>query len=386
MASRKAVPLTQAAIDDLPLNSGTYRVSDVPGLYLRCRAKTKSFFLQRRVDGCLVKESLGPLSARAAKAKAMTSWIEMKPAPPSADEPITLGEAIEQYLSAKALAPRTVALARYNTRRHLAHWSSRTLCEIGHDRAGVRLLQQHITKKHKRATNNQVVRLLSAVYRWHRKVDTDLPESPMVVAEIHRIKPRDWAYSPSELKAWWSATKKSDDGKVVKLGVSTLGPIKKMWWLATLFTGGRRSSVESLRWTDIDLDKKVIRFRITKGDRPYSVPMADKLAELFTAFKGSDNVPPSPWVFPSSRIEGAHLLDVKNRVQGVGAAHRLRHTFRTTLAELGAATDQARLLMGHSMGYDVSRGYITSSLVIESLRPISNAVAARYVSIVGAEI
>lgn len=35
--------------------------------------------------------------------------------------------------------------------------------------------------------------------------------------------------------------------------------------------------------------------------------------------------------------------------------------------------------MGHSMGGIVSRGYITSPLVLESLRP--NAVAERYVKI-----
>jgi len=39
--------------------------------------------------------------------------------------------------------------------------------------------------------------------------------------------------------------------------------------------------------------------------------------------------------------------------------------------------------MGHSMGGDVSRGYITAPLVVESLRPIVNAVAAHYVKIAG---
>jgi hypothetical protein len=35
------------------------------------------------------------------------------------------------------------------------------------------------------------------------------------------------------------------------------------------------------------------------------------------------------------------------------------------------------------MGGDVSRGYITAPLVIESLRPIVNAVADRYLKILG---
>ena len=77
-------------------------------------------------------------------------------------------------------------------------------------------------------------------------------------------------------------------------------------------------------------------------------------------------------------IEGAHLIDVKNPNEGVGPAHRLRHTYRTTLAELGASPDQARMLMGHSMGGDVSRGYITTPLVVESLRAMVNAVAQHY--------
>jgi triacylglycerol esterase/lipase EstA (alpha/beta hydrolase family) len=43
------------------------------------------------------------------------------------------------------------------------------------------------------------------------------------------------------------------------------------------------------------------------------------------------------------------------------------------------------MLMGHSMGGDVSRGYITSSLVVESLRPVTNAVAEHYLGIVSLE-
>ena len=56
---------------------------------------------------------------------------------------------------------------------------------------------------------------------------------------------------------------------------------------------------------------------------------------------------------------------------------------RTTLAELGVTSDQARLLMGHSMGGDVSRGYITAPLLIESLRPLADAVAEKYSDLLG---
>ena len=58
-APTKVVEANQKAVDALPLNSGTCRVYGVRGLYLRCRARAKSFFIQRRVKGTLVKETLG---------------------------------------------------------------------------------------------------------------------------------------------------------------------------------------------------------------------------------------------------------------------------------------------------------------------------------------
>ncbi len=376
--AKQLVAANQKAVDALRLNSGTWRVIGTRGLYVRCRAQSKLYFVRRRVDGVLIDKTIGEVSVRAAKDAATAEWTRLEKPKASLDGAVRLGVAIEQYLSARPLAETTLRLARYNAKRYLDDWKDRTLAEIGRDRASVRLLQQVLTKKHKPATSNQVMRLLSAVYRWHRKVNTDLPESPMVVAEIHRIKARDWAYSPDELKVWWLSSKEEEDGTVVPLGVSTLGPIKRMWWLTALFTGGRKGSLEALRWTDVDLDKKVIRFKVAKGDRPYTVPMADKLAELLSAYKTNTDVPQGGWIFPSPMIEGAHLIDVKNPNEGVGPAHRLRHTYRTTLAELGASPDQARMLMGHSMGGDVSRGYITTPLVVESLRAMVNAVAQHY--------
>ena len=184
------------------------------------------------------------------------------------------------------------------------------------------------------------------------------------------------------MKAWWHAAIKAKDDTATQKGVSTLSPIKRMWWLAALFTGARKGSLEAMKWTDVDLEKKTIHFRVTKGNRPYIIPMSNTLAQLLTNYRGCDDVPPSDWIFPSNVIEGAHLKDVKNPNEGVGPAHRLRHTFRTTLAQIGATTDQARMLMGHSLGGDVSRGYITAPLVVESLRPVTNAVAEVYAGII----
>src|ERR1019366_6013204 len=363
----KAVAANQKAIDALPFDSGTWRVEGVPGLYLRCRAKTKSFFLQRRVRGVLVKETLGALPMKRARAGAMATWSGMKPKP--AGDAVTLATALDLYLQDKQLAEKTRANYRYNADRYLKSWTGRSLQAIGEDRAGVRMLQREITKKHGAATSNQVVRLISAVYRWARKQDTSLPEAPTTAVEVARIPARNWALSPEELKEWWRC-------------VSGLSAVKRMWWLAALHTGARAGVLEGAGGDEIVFDKKTVLFSVTKGDRPYMIPMSDTLAALLCAYRDVGAVPPSELLFPSPTKAGCHLVGVKNVVEGVRPAHAMRHTFRTTLAQLGVSSDQSRLLMGHSMGGDVSRNYITSSLVIESLRPITNAVSERYMMIV----
>ena len=322
--------------------------------------------LQRRVRGTLVKQTLGPQSMKQARATAMSTWSGMKPQ--TAGNAVTLAMALDLYLQDKQLAEKTRANYVYNAGRYLKAWTGRTLQAIGEDRAGVRVLQREITKKHGAPTSNQVVRLISCVYRWARKQDTSLPEAPTTAVQVARIPARNWALSTEELKTWGRC-------------VSGLSPIKRMWWLTALFTGARAGSIEALRWDNIDFDKKTVLFMVTKGSKPYMVPASDVLVGLLIAYRDGGAVPPSDWVFPSPMKAGRHLVGVKNVVEGVRPAHAMRHTFRTSLAQLGAASDQSRMLMGHSLGGDVSRDYITSSLVIESLRPLANAVAERYMTI-----
>lgn len=379
--ARKIVPSNQKAVDALPFNSGYWNVEGIPGLFVRCRAKSKSFELHRRVQNNLRKLTLGPLTMKEAKEKAMSEWagLKRKPAP---DEK-TFAQAFELYLEQKSLAEATVINYRLNFKTLLTGWHDRTLREIGEDREGMRSLQQRVKGKNGAAKANQLVRLVSAVYNWQRGIDRSLPESPTSAVALDKIKARDWAYSTDELRAWWHHVIEGKDGKKKERGVKTLGSIKRVWWLTALFTGARPRSIENLRWPDVDLEKKTIHFRVTKTDQPYVVPIADVLQKVLVAHRDSGDLPPSDWVFPSPTRLGSHLIDVKNAKEGVGAKYHLRHTFRTSLTGLGVTGDQVRLLMGHSLGGDVSTGYITAPLLVESLRPVTNALAAHYLKVMG---
>lgn len=364
---KKIVPANEKAVEALPLDSGTWRIRGVPGMYVRSRAASKVYYVQRRIRGRLIKRTIGTMPLKRARVAAMREWGKLRPVPVGGRR--TLQQAFDEYLAQKALSSRTKETYSFAFSRYLREYHGRSLDDIGADRAGVRALYHDLADRYGKASAALSVKLLGAVYRYQRKTDANLPECPTTAVSMPALKSRDWALSPDELKTWWE-------------GVQTLTPIRRAWWITTLLTGARKGSVEALQWSDLDLNKKTIRFCVTKGDRPYMVPMSDKLAVLLTEYRASGKVPPSDWVFPAPG-NGGHLVDVSDAKRGVKSPHHLRHTFRTILAELGASSDQARLLMGHSMGGDISRGYITPSLLVESLRPVTNAVSERLAAILG---
>ena len=125
---------------------------------------------------------------------------------------------------------------------------------------------------------------------------------------------------------------------------------------------------------------------VTSDGKPGGTPVSPKIVAsnqmaLDTLPPDGTEVLPSEGVFPSPTKPDWHIVDVRADKRGVNGAHRLRHTFRTSLADLGATSDQVRLLVGHSLGGDVSRDYITVPSLVDSLRPVINAVAGRYPTI-----
>jgi integrase len=372
IAFPKAIEATQRALDDLPLNGGTYRVLGIPGLYVRARAETKSFYVQRRIRGVLTKKTLGAIPMKAAKDRATQAWGSMK-ARPAAGGVMTLGSAFEMYLADSTLADSTRKLYDYLFLRHLGSWRDLSIAAIGEDRPGVRALQRFVRANVVRTKSspsqaNSAMKLLGAVYTWSRKEDPKLPESPMTAIKLDQLKPRDWAYTPEQLREWYA-------------GVQKLNPVKRTWWLTILFTGARRGSVEPLKWADFNFDKKTLHFRIAKGNRPYSVPVSEVLTKVITDYRDSGDAPPSEWLFPSPIVPGQHMKDIEAISKALGGPHHLRHTFKTVATQLGFSEIQSKILQNHSFGSEVSRGYIQVSHLLESLRPVANAVAQHYAEI-----
>jgi integrase len=379
---KQPVEATQKAIEALPLNSGSWKVAGIKGLFVRCRAQSKSFYLERRVNGKIKPVTLEATTMREAKEEALKVYVEIKERPFRAPGEITFETAFKNYLAVNEgkLKPRTVKEYTKQFDRYLKAWHGYTLKFMGSDKGRVDIQQLKIQtrKKHGKAGANQAIGIISFTYNFARKTDTTLPESPTTAVELDRIERRNAAYSPEELHAWGQA-------------VSKLNPLKKMWWMVALFTGARQGSICQIAWEDVSLEHKIIKILNTKRQK-YAVPISDVLARLLARYRDSGAVPPSEWVFPSPRERKGgqgFLGDVKEKSDtGIDGTGRLRHTFKTW--GVGCISkEESKILMGQKSSDDrgdednVNFGYVTLDLVLESLRPTINRHNAKYVAVLG---
>lgn len=143
--------------------------------------------------------------------------------------------------------------------------------------------------------------------------------------------------------------------------------------LLAAYTGARLGDVVSMRWQNLDLGKKVLKFRPSKtarSKRDLEIPLHPTLADHLLSLPSSDK--PTAFVLPglaAQKIPGRsglsrqfmEILDEagieQESVKAEGAAartfnkfsfHSLRHTYVSLLANAGIAPDVRQLLSGHA--------------------------------------
>jgi integrase len=368
---KKVVEARQAAVDSLPAASGEWKIRGALGLYVFVGAREKSYRVMRRIRGKLVKRVLAARTLAEARREAAKIYQALTPRPQGSQPIPTLREALEDYLQTKPLAASTREGYRHVVTHYLRDWLDRKLDELAEDRPSFRRRMSQVERSHGLGTAALLIRTYRAIHNWHRRVHPELPESPTIACQMPRVRARDWALDDDALRAWWQA-------------VSKLSPLKRTFWLALLYTGGRRDSVRCLRWTDISFSEKIIRFSVAKGGRVYSIPMSDRLAALLQKWR--NECPSDTWVFPSPQRPDQPLApQVRDDKRGVVSAHHLRHTARSVLAKLGCSETLARAALGHSLNSSVSERYVTVAVLVEPLREYFDAMAEHYAQVMGLE-
>jgi len=125
-------------------------------------------------------------------------------------------------------------------------------------------------------------------------------------------------------------------------------------------TGMRRSEASSLKISDIDLSRQVLRVR-GKGDKERMLPFAAYLSDLLEKFlalrAAMFPATPEPWLFLNRKGEQLSPESIYQIVRKnlslvttveQRSPHVLRHSFATHLSNNGAELNAIKELLGHS--------------------------------------
>ncbi|MBI1425580.1 MAG: DUF4102 domain-containing protein [Gammaproteobacteria bacterium] len=338
------------------------------------RDHTRAFFIQREVNGQPRRVTLGrfpDLSADEARKRAQEVVAQMlRGIDPNAEKRrrrsrgITLEAAADDYKSKPSKRGRSEK-ADLTQRNHdyflsvLNDWKRRPLGEIK---------RQDVLARHKRLTGdkgpvaaNNVLRWFRAVYNAAMIVHEDLPPNPTVVLgdrwnkEVRKRSPVTW----DRLGDWslW-----------VEGELRLRNPVRADLFLFLLFTGLRSTDAATVRWDEVNFNKRTLHRPCPKGgeDKAFDIPLSDFHIELLQRRKQENPIAygkKCPWVFPT--FDRHHHLSHVSELKEAGqpSPHRLRDTFATAAHEAGVMLFDIKILMNHeASGNDVTEGYMRPTM------------------------
>lgn len=156
--------------------------------------------------------------------------------------------------------------------------------------------------------------------------------------------------------------------------------VKHRALMMTAYAGGLRlAEVISLRVTDIDSDRMMIRAAKGKREKDRYTILSHRLLEELRFYWRVDR--PSPWLFPAQRSDqplsrgAAHKAFTKAKervgITKAGGMHMLRHAFATHLLEAGVDLRTIQILMGHtSIGTTVKYIQLTRKTIDATKSPL----------------
>jgi len=121
-----------------------------------------------------------------------------------------------------------------------------------------------------------------------------------------------------------------------------------------LLTGARRGEVISLRWENVDFDKKVLIFKDTKNNSDHSMALSVSLIKMLKEWKLS--LPLTQWVFPYIHDPRRPFINFDNywhkcrddsgMPEGL-RIHDLRHTAASTMLQDGYSLEEIKQTLNH---------------------------------------
>lgn len=384
--------LTKSFIDKVPIpepksngkaSQSIYRDETLAGYGLLVGSGgTKSFFIEKRVNGRVKRISIGRyghLTPTQAKTKAheLLGDIALGNDPAAIrrakkSKSVTLATAIEDYFQTrKNLKPRTVKNYRALFNGYIPEWFDKRLADISKDMIEER--HSSIGKKAPVAANN-LMRTLRAVFNHAiAKYENETGKPALEFNPVDRLSHnRAWYkverrrghLKPHELKPWFNAT----------LELPT--DVSRDYMHFLLFSGLRRTEAATLKWSHINLKDNSLTIVDTKNSEPHTLPLNTYLRAIIDRRKQAAT---NEWVFPSPTDDN-HLRDPRRSIEYIQKSldrnitfHDLRRTFITIAESLDIPAYALKRLLNHKNTNDVTEGYLI--IDVERLRTPMQKIA-----------
>jgi len=370
-----------------------YFDTELKGFGVRATKEALTFFVRSTLRGTTKKPfipigaygTFTPEQARTT-AKEYLRRLDMGENPHPKAQPkreiITIQDLYSQYISGKKTPLAESTLYQYKSwmNNHFGDWLTLPADTITGSMVLDRLtLMEKANGKTQAASS---IKLLRGLYRLgialHPGVIVHNP-----VEAVREVRGREWAprkrrmtyIEPKDLPAWFKAVSGYDN------------PKGHDYLLLLLYTGLRKMEAARLKWADIDFKAKTFTFTPEKkrGEKPeddrVTMPLSVQAYRLLLLRKaqGWENDYVFPGKHPSPFLSNADNYK-RDIIQASGVQfclHDLRRTFITIAESLDIPHYALKALLNHSMGNDVTGGYVIMSTerLREPMQKIADKIA-----------
>lgn len=377
--------------------------TDYPGLGILVSgvSTTKSWVCQAKLrnGGGTRRVTLGPvavLTLQQAWERAQVQLADLHagrdPRAVAKQQVLTLRLALQQFLDGSPnLRPKTALLYRDRISRYLTPWLDQPMADITPAMVEARFRSITVEVQARaaaglvagrnvdgRGTANVTFKALSAIWNFCSERVPDLPRNPCWVLrrQWHQLERRTELVPLEKLPEFYRGVMGLESG------------ITRDLIRLVIFTGLRKNEAAALKWEEeVDLVQRVIRLpaKRMKARQPFMLPMSTHVHSLLVARRalGVDG----PYVFPGrQRISHCQsfvfALRQVARATGIRVSpHDLRRSFATVAAETEIPPVALKLLIAHTVGNDVTSGYVVLSPA--KLREAAQRVGDRIAELCG---
>ncbi|MBF0339439.1 MAG: tyrosine-type recombinase/integrase [Magnetococcales bacterium] len=254
-------------------------------------------------------------------------------------------------------------------RLHLVPLHGKRLSSI--TRRDVADLHARIGKEHP-SFANRLLALLSKLFNFGLESGILEMANPAKGIRYYREISRDRFLSGEELRRFFSALREEP-------------PRVHLFFMICLLTGARKRNILSMRWEDLDFDRRVWKIQLTKNGLPITIPLVPQAVEELVGLRGQN---PGEWVFPSARSKSGHLVDPLAAWQriltraGITDAHI--HDLRRTMGSWQAMTGASLPVIGKSLGHQSQQTTaIYARLDLDPVREAMERAVDRMMGMIG---